>query len=115
MLRSQVRIPTWDYDIDRSELEITCRYLNSRAPGGSCAAYDISPKSEPALELHSRGAPSVEAHHLVSGPNTGRGRRKIIIKNRRCQFKWFCSFRRAVYETCLAACLLNLLHVKIFL
>ena len=37
----QVQIPARDYDIDCSELEITCRYPNSRAPGGSCAAYDI--------------------------------------------------------------------------
>ena len=38
-----------------------------------------SPKSEPALELHSRAAPSVEAHQHVSGPNTGRnsGGRRI--------------------------------------
>ena len=28
--------------------------------------------SEPALQLHSRAAPTVEAHHRVSGPNTGR-------------------------------------------
>ena len=37
-------------------------------------------KSESALELHSRAAPSVEAHHRVSGPNTERnsqGRRMI--------------------------------------
>ena len=25
--------PTWDYDIDYSKLEITCRYSNSRALG----------------------------------------------------------------------------------
>ena len=30
---------------------MACHYSNSRAPVGSCAAYDIS---EPALELHSR-------------------------------------------------------------
>ena len=37
--------------------------------------------SEPALEPHSRAVPSVEAHHRVSGPNTGRnsGGRWIII------------------------------------
>ena len=34
-----------------------------------------SPKSEPALEHHSRVAPSVEAHHGVSGPYTGRNSR----------------------------------------
>ena len=33
---------------------------------------DTSPKSEPALELHSRAVQSVVAHHRVSGPNTGR-------------------------------------------
>ena len=32
----------------------------------------ISPKTEPALELHSRAAPSMEAHHHVNGPNIGR-------------------------------------------
>ena len=43
---------------------------------------DISPKSESALELHSRAAPSVEAHHRVNSPNTGRnsGGRGIINK-----------------------------------
>ena len=35
---------------------------------------------EPALELHSRAAPSVEAHHCVNSPDTGRnsgGRRTV--------------------------------------
>ena len=45
-----VQIPTRDYDIDCSELKITCRYSNSRAPGGSCAAYDIEPSET--LYLH---------------------------------------------------------------
>ena len=36
--------PLGFYDIDHSELEITCRYWNSRAPGGSCAAYDTLQK-----------------------------------------------------------------------
>ena len=42
---------------------------------------DTSPKSEPALELYSRAAPSVEAHHHTDGPDAGRisgGRRKKI-------------------------------------
>ena len=41
-----------------------------------------SPKLEPILELQSRAAPSVEAHHHVSSPNTGRnsGGRQIIKK-----------------------------------
>ena len=30
-----VGIAAGDYDIDRSELEITCPYSKSRAPGGS--------------------------------------------------------------------------------
>ena len=30
-------------NMDRSELEITCHYSNSRAQGGSCAAYNIKP------------------------------------------------------------------------
>ena len=33
MVRSQVWFPARDYDVDCSELEITCRYSNSRAPG----------------------------------------------------------------------------------
>ena len=33
--------------------------------------FNTSPKTEPALVLHSRAAPSVEAHNCVSGPNTG--------------------------------------------
>ena len=36
-----VKIPARDYDIDCSELEITCCYSISRAPGGSCATYYI--------------------------------------------------------------------------
>ena len=43
--------------------------------GVKCMAQihlDTSPKSEPALELNSRAAPSVEAHHRVNGQNTGR-------------------------------------------
>ena len=90
MPKSQVLIPTQDYDIDCSELEITFSYSNSRAPGGSCAAYDIEPsvsaivpKTEPALELQSRAALSMEAHHRVSGHDTRRNSRgRHIIKTR---------------------------------
>ena len=65
-VRSQVQIPTLDYNIAHSELEITCHY---------------APKSEPALELHSMAAPSVEAHHCVSGPhNRKKFRRKADSK-----------------------------------
>ena len=41
-----------------------------------------APIQEPTLELHSRAVPSVEAHHRVNGPNTGRnsGDRQIIKK-----------------------------------
>ena len=40
------------------------------------------PKSELALELHSRAAPSVEAHHHLDGPDAGRnsGGRQLIKK-----------------------------------
>ena len=31
-----------------------------------------APNQEPALELHSRAAPSLKAHHHVNGPDTGR-------------------------------------------
>ena len=41
----------------------------------------ISPKSEPAKEQHSRAAPSVEAHHRVNGPDTGRNSGGRRIKN----------------------------------
>ena len=40
-LAPAVRIPTRDYDIDQLEFEITCRNSNSRAPGSSCAPFDI--------------------------------------------------------------------------
>ena len=45
--------------------------------------FHTSPKSKPALELHSRAAPSVEAHHHSDGPDARRnsGGRRIIIKN----------------------------------
>ena len=36
---------------------------------------------KPTLELHSRAAPSVAAHHHVNGPNTGRNSRGRQIKN----------------------------------
>ena len=44
---------------------------------------DINPKSEPALWLHSRAAPRVEAHPRSVGPNTGSNSegRWIIKKN----------------------------------
>ena len=48
-----------------------------------------APNQEPALELHSRAAPSVEAHHRVNGPDTGRnsgGRRIIKKKNFKITF-----------------------------
>ena len=35
---------------------------------------------EPALDLHSRAAPNVEAHHRVNSPNTGRNSRGRQIK-----------------------------------
>ena len=34
--KTRVQIPARDYDIDRSDVEILCRYSNSRAPGGMC-------------------------------------------------------------------------------
>ena len=44
----------------------------------------LYPNQEPVLELHSRAAPSVEAHHRVNGPDTERnsgGRRTKKYKN----------------------------------
>ena len=45
---------------------------------------DTSPKLDPALELISRAAPSVEAHHRSVVPNVRRnsGGRQIIIKQK---------------------------------
>ena len=34
--------------------------------------WGYAPNQEPALELHSRTVPSVEAHHHVNSPDTGR-------------------------------------------
>ena len=42
--------------------------------------WDTSPKSEPALELISRAAPSVEAHHHSVGPDAGKNFRGRWIK-----------------------------------
>ena len=62
------------------------------------------PKSEPALELHIRAAPSVEAHHYSVGPATGRNLagRQMIKKNyffeehlKKC-CRSFCCLRRGV-------------------
>ena len=39
--------PARDYDIDRSESEMACHYLNSSTPGGSSAPYDIEPSDAP--------------------------------------------------------------------
>ena len=41
-----------------------------------------SPKSEPALELHSKAAPRVEAHQHSDGPDAGEnsGGRRVIKK-----------------------------------
>ena len=35
----------------------------------------LSPQSEPSLDVHSRAAPSVEAHHRVNGPNNKKRRK----------------------------------------
>ena len=37
-----------------------------------CLSFNLYCYKKPALELHSWAAPSVEAHHSVNGPNTGR-------------------------------------------
>ena len=43
---------------------------------GTVAGYLLgvreAPNQEPVLELHSRAVPSVEVHHCVNGPDTGR-------------------------------------------
>ena len=60
--------------------------MTAKDPGSNlghayCTVMDcgMTPIAEPALELYSRAAPSVEAHHLVSGPNTGRNSRGMRI------------------------------------
>ena len=73
-LYTLTRLLVWTYS-DCSELVDYTRY---------CLAVIIS---EPALELHSRAAPRVEAHHRVNNLNTGRnsgGTR--IIKKTMCTF-----------------------------
>ena len=55
-----------EYNIDCPESEMAFRYSNNRVPGSlGCLQY-------PTLELHSGVAPSVEAHHRVNGPKTGK-------------------------------------------
>ena len=57
--------------------------INNHEPSiGVVCILLISPKSEPALDLHTRAAPSVEAHYHVNGPDTGRnsGGRRIVEK-----------------------------------
>ena len=53
---------------------IVCEPLMEEEPNWQSPQtnLDTSPESEPALEIHSRAAPSVEAHHRSVGPNTGR-------------------------------------------
>ena len=97
-LRSQVRIPARDYNFDCSESEMACHYSN-RAPGDMCRLqyldkalkpiWILAPNQEPSLELHSRAAPSVEAHHRSVHPEAGRnsgGRR--IKKNHMMKIRW---------------------------
>ena len=56
-----------------------------------------SPKSEPALELHSWAAPSVEAHHHSDDTDAGRnsGRRRI----KKTLTPTFFSFRKGAFGT----------------
>ena len=59
----------------------------------TCVPYNIepsdtivpkkAPNQEPTLELHSRAAPSVEAHHCVNGPDRKKFRRKADKKKLR--------------------------------
>ena len=55
----------------------------------SKSSLDISPESEPAQELNRRAAPSVEAHHRVNGPNTGRNSGGRRIKKGGMEFNFF--------------------------
>ena len=61
----------------------------------------LSPKSEPALELISTDAPSVEVHHHSISSDAGRnsGGRRIIKKQKgEVLFKlWFCIFVMEYY------------------
>ena len=74
------------------EKQPSCRYFYRKDTPGTCVHHLIFryykpsthlntiPKSEPALELHSRAAPCVEAHHRVSVPNTARNLGGRLIK-----------------------------------
>ena len=68
---------------------MTCRSSNSRPPGDAWRLR-YAPNQEPTLELHIRAAPSVEVHHLVSGPTTGRNSGGRQIKKPICLKK--CDF-----------------------
>ena len=57
---------------------ISCEVIKSH--------LDTSPKSELALDLHCRAAQSVEAHHRVSRPNTGRNSGGRQIKKKYLHF-----------------------------
>ena len=46
-------------------------FLNIIRNDGYITMINMSHDQEPALELHSRAVPSVDAHHGVNGPDTG--------------------------------------------
>ena len=65
--------PWWPSSISRSSN--SSRVVAAEDPGSNLGhAYctvmdcDLTPIAEPALELYSRAAPSVEAHHCFNGP-----------------------------------------------
>ena len=89
--KTQVQIPTWDYNIDCSEFEINLPYSNSRRPGEICHL--------PALELLSRAASSVGVCTIPAGPNTGSnpggGR---ILKKQKKHHKQYTLYRYTTYN-----------------
>ena len=111
-LRSQVQISAQNYKLIaqsqkwlvtkwRCDYQIPykwpCHYSNSRTPCDMCRLrywnpidkalkpiWIQAPNQKPALELHSRAAPSVEAHHRSVGPDAGRNSGgRLITKNKK--------------------------------
>ena len=92
LANSHLQLPLRDYNIDCSEVEILCPYSNSRVPGDMCllryppkqdaTVPKKAPHQESALELQSRAAPSVKAHHCVNSLDTGKnsGERRMVKK-----------------------------------
>ena len=69
----------------RTKLKPYCFALTRDNPQTHLDTY---PESEPAQELHSRAAPSVEARHRSVGPDTGRNSGGRQIKKKKKKIFW---------------------------